>query len=172
MNLEDINQSYDYTQWANALVLEAAAKVPDEVLYRDAGASHTSIFGTLSHTAAADWIWLNRWRGRSPGKEEARSTWGLESCGNLPTLKDRWREVIDARNQFISELDEARLQVDLQFRLLNGDASSMRLVNQMQHVVNHATLHRGQVVVMLRQNGFEPPATDMLYYFRREIAPK
>jgi uncharacterized damage-inducible protein DinB len=34
----------------------------------------------------------------------------------------------------------------------------------MQHVVNHATLHRGQVVGMIRQLGLQPPAVDLLYY--------
>jgi uncharacterized damage-inducible protein DinB len=34
----------------------------------------------------------------------------------------------------------------------------------MQHVVNHATLHRGQVVGMIRQLGVAPPSTDLLFY--------
>jgi uncharacterized damage-inducible protein DinB len=34
----------------------------------------------------------------------------------------------------------------------------------MQHVVNHATLHRGQVVGMIRQLGVAPPPTDLLFY--------
>jgi uncharacterized damage-inducible protein DinB len=34
------------------------------------------------------------------------------------------------------------------------------------HVVNHATLHRGQIVAMLRQLGAKPPATDILWYYR------
>jgi uncharacterized damage-inducible protein DinB len=34
----------------------------------------------------------------------------------------------------------------------------------MQHVVNHSTLHRGQVVGMIRQLGMVPPSTDLLFY--------
>ena len=47
-----------------------------------------------------------------------------------------------------------------------------RLINQMQHVVNHATMHRGQIVGMIRQLGIDPPATDLLFYLRRDISPK
>jgi uncharacterized damage-inducible protein DinB len=72
----------------------------------------------------------------------------------------------------MSQLDDERLNTELAFKLLSGDASSMRLIDQMQHVVNHATLHRGQVVGMIRQLGFEPPATDLLFYLRREVSPK
>ena len=38
--------------------------------------------------------------------------------------------------------------------------------------VNHATMHRGQIVGMIRQLGIEPPSTDLLFYLRREISPK
>jgi len=65
----------------------------------------------------------------------------------------------------------ARLAAELAFTLLNGDPNSMRLVDQMQHVANHATLHRGQVVGMIRQLGIAPPSTDLLFYLRREIPP-
>jgi uncharacterized damage-inducible protein DinB len=80
--------------------------------------------------------------------------------------------LIGGRARFISELDEERLDTELAFRLLSGDASSMRLVDQMQHVANHATLHRGQIVGMIRQLGIEPPSTDLLFYLRRDISPK
>ena len=98
--------------------------------------------------------------------------WTPESCGDLATLNDRWSEVVDARAQFISQLDEDRVIAELPFRLLSGDASSMRLVDQMQHVANHATMHRGQVVGMIRQLGIEPPSTDLLFYLRSDISPK
>lgn len=168
MNRSDIKHLFDYTKWANDLALKAAAALADESLRRDVGISHGSIFGTLSHMAGAEWIWLERWHGQAPGRE-AWSLWQTESCADLATLNERWRDVVDRRARFISELDEARLKADQPFTLLNSDTSSMPLVDQMQHVVNHATLHRGQVVGMIRQLGITPPSTDLLFYLRREI---
>jgi len=172
MNLTDIRQLFDYTEWANDLAMDAAANLSDDVLRRDVGISHQSIFGTLLHMAGAEWIWLERWHGRSPARDEAWSLWTIDSCVDLSILKERWRELIDRRSQFISELDEERLAAELAFKLLSGDPSSMRLADQMQHVTNHATMHRGQVVGMIRQLGIDPPSTDMLFYLRREISPK
>lgn len=169
MNLKDVRHLFDYTEWANDLAMKAAGKLSDEQLRRDVGISHGSIFGTLLHMAGAEWIWLERWHGRSPRGPEAWSLWKTESCADLPLLNERWRDVVDRRTQFISELDESRFIAELPFTLLSGDASSMALVNQMQHVVNHATLHRGQIVGMIRQLGIVPPATDLLFYLRREI---
>jgi uncharacterized damage-inducible protein DinB len=88
------------------------------------------------------------------------------------TLNERWGDVVDRRAEFISQLDEERLSADLPFRLLSGDPSSMRLVDQMHHCANHATLHRGQIVGMIRQLGIEPPSTDLLFYLRSDISPK
>ena len=172
MNLTDIRHLFDYTEWANGLALDAAAVLPEANLRRDVQISHGSIFGTLLHTAGADWIWLERWNGQSPAKAEAWSMWTTDSCPDLATLKERWQDVVDRRARFISELDESRLAAELPFKLLSGDLSSMRLVDQMQHVANHATMHRGQVVGMIRQLGIEPPSTDLLFYLRRDISPK
>ena len=172
MNLTDIRHLFDYTEWANNLAMDAAAKLSDEHLCHDFGISHKSIFGTLLHMAGADWIWMERWHGRSPTRNEAWALWTTDSCGNLATLKDRWGNLVDSRARFVAELDEERLNAELAFKLLSGDASSMRLVDQMQHIANHATMHRGQVVGMIRQLGFEPPSTDLLFYVRREVSPK
>src|SRR5215213_2409539 len=172
MNLSDIENLFNYTEWANERALQAAEMLPDEGLRRDVGISHKSIFGTLVHMAGAEWIWLERWHGRSPAKDEAWSRWSTESCSDLARLKERWTELVEQRARYVSELDEARLDTELQFKLLSGDQSSMRLVDQMQHVVNHATLHRGQVVGMIRQLGIDPPSTDLLFFLRREISPR
>jgi uncharacterized damage-inducible protein DinB len=169
MNPSYIRHLFDYTEWANELALKAAAEMSDENLRRDFRISHSSIFGTLLHMAGAEWIWLERWHGRSPAGKGAWSLWTSDSCADLTTLNQRWDEVIERRAQFISKLDESGLTAEMPFRLLSGDPSSMRLVDQMQHVVNHATLHRGQVVGMIRQLGIAPPSTDLLFYLRREI---
>jgi uncharacterized damage-inducible protein DinB len=172
MDLADIRHLFAYTEWANDLAMDAANNLNDEHLERDFGISHQSIFGTLTHMAGAEWIWLQRWNGRSPLKAEAWMMWTPESCGDLATLNDRWSEVVDGRAQYMSQLDEAKLAAELSFTLLSGDASSMRLVDQMRHVANHATMHRGQVVGMIRQLGLEPPSTDLLFYLRNDISPK
>ena len=169
MNLSDIRHLFDYTEWANELALKAAAQLSDDNLRRDVGISHHSIFGTLLHMAGAEWVWLERWHGRAPAGKEAWSLWTPDSCSDLETLKQRWRDLMDRRAQFISELDEPRLAAEMSFKLLSGDTSSIPLIGQMQHVVNHATLHRGQVVGMIRQLGIAPPSTDLVFYLRRDI---
>jgi uncharacterized damage-inducible protein DinB len=171
MNVADIKQLFDYTEWANDRALDAAAELSDDDLRRDFGISYKSIFGTLLHMAGAEWIWLERWNGRAPGKE-AWSMWSPEACNGLDALNEGWADVIARRSMYVADLDEGRFDAEMHFKLLSGDASSMRLAHQMQHVVNHATLHRGQVVGMIRQLGLTPPSTDLLFYLRSDISPR
>src|SRR6185503_1682890 len=126
MNVIDVKHLFNYTEWANELAMDAARKLPDESLRRDFGISHKSIFGTLLHMAGAEWIWLERWHGRSPAKAEAWSMWTTDSCADLGELRKRWSGVVERRSQFVSTLDDSAIEADLHFKLLSGDASSMR----------------------------------------------
>ena len=54
-------------------------------------------------------------------------------------------------------LTDERLNESLDYRLLNGTAGRNRLWHMIQHMVNHATYHRGQLTTMLRQLGAAPP---------------
>lgn len=163
MNLADIKQLFDYTEWANHLALDAAAKVPLDQLKANVNISHKSIRGTLIHTASAEWVWLERWKGTSPTQ-----FWEEEQYPDVAAIRARWAEIENDRRQYLETLADADLYNDLTFRRLNGEPMTMPIGSQMQHVVNHSTLHRGQVVGMIRQLGMIPPETDLLFYLRAE----
>ena len=164
MNVAEIRQLYDYTEWANDLVLNSAEHIPQDQLLRDVQISHKSILNTLVHMAGAESIWLERWHGNSITGPNAWAEWTTEHCGTVYDLQTKWQPIIDKRRGYIANLQDADLPRELGFRRINGEDYSMPLMHQMQHVVNHATLHRGQVVGMIRQLGVTPPATDLLFY--------
>lgn len=159
MNLNDIRRLFDYTEYANCLALDAAEKLTPEQRRHDFKISHGSIHGTLVHMAGAEWIWLERWKGVSHSR-----IWGADDFADLPALRARWREIENERRHLLEGLSEERLHQELSYKSIKGEPFTLPLVEQMQHVVNHATLHRGQVVGMIRQLGVQPPAVDLLYY--------
>lgn len=161
MNLEDIRRLYDYTEWANHLALDACEALTEEQRKRDVGISHGSIHGTLLHMASAEWVWLERWQGKPP-----MAFWEPADYPTLAAIRARWAAVEADRRAHLAALPEADLHRDLRFRRLNGEEHVMQLGLQMQHVVNHSTLHRGQIVGMIRQLGIAPPMTDLLFYLR------
>jgi uncharacterized damage-inducible protein DinB len=158
MNLNDIHRLFDYTEYANGLALDAAEKLTEEQLQYDFKSSHGSIHGTLVHIAGAEWRWLQRWKGTSHP-----SIWTADDFADGAALRSRWREVEAERREFLKTLTEERLHQDLSYNL-KGESLTSTLAEQMQHLVNHSTLHRGQVVGMIRQLGVQPPAVDFIYY--------
>jgi len=172
MNLNDIQQLYAYPEWANSLTLDAAEKLSAEQLLQDVQISHGSILGTLLHMAGAEWIWLERWHGNSPTGAGAWAQWTVEQCTGAGGRLAQWQQVADKRRAYLAGLTDDDLPREVSFKRINGEANVLPLVLQMQHVVNHATMHRGQIVGMIRQLGLDPPSTDLLFFLRRDISPR
>src|SRR4026208_1400666 len=169
MTTAEVRHLFAYTEWANARVLEAAEKLPAEELLRDVHISYKSILGTLLHMAGAEWMWLERWYGHSPVGPDVWAGWTPGDARSLQQVREKWQSIIQRRKAYLEGSSDADLARGLGYRRFPGEPYSLPLVQQIQHVVNHATLHRGQVVGMIRQLGVTPPATDLLFYLRREI---
>jgi uncharacterized damage-inducible protein DinB len=68
---------------------------------------------------------------------------------------------------YIEGLDDHDLDHAISYKLLSGQPGAAVLWHMIQHVVNHASYHRGQVTTMLRQLGAAPPkSTDLIIYYR------
>ena len=154
---------YDYTEWAKELVLAAVAPLSEAELKRDVGASHGSLYGTLLHLLWAEELWLVRWRGHSPSKH-----WRAGDAPSVVELRARYEQVKADRRAYFADLTDEALNGDLSYRNLAGDSFTYPLGRVLQHVANHSTLHRGQLMNMLRQRGVPPPATDLLFYLAKK----
>ena len=160
MQLDAIRELYDYNHWANQRVLSAMTPLTDDMFTRNMGNSFVSLRDTLAHILGAEWIWLERWRGRSPK--------ALLSASDFPTLQAlqrSWAAVRLDQNQYIQTLVPDRLNDDVSYTNTRGERYSYALWRQMLHVLNHSSYHRGQVTTLLRQMGAEPAGTDLLVYY-------
>jgi uncharacterized damage-inducible protein DinB len=159
MDLNDVRELYDYNRWANQSSLAAAAKLDRATFIRPMGSSFSAVRDTLAHILGAEWIWLERWNGLSPA--------ALLNAADFPTaesLKMRWQIVEQDRQRFIAGLTPERLREEIAYTNTRGQRFAYALWQQMAHVVNHSSYHRGQVTTLLRQLGAEPVATDFLAY--------
>ncbi|HVQ15302.1 MAG TPA: DinB family protein [Vicinamibacterales bacterium] len=171
MTTAEVRHLFTYTEWANARVLEAAEKLPPDELLRDVQISYKSILGTLLHMAGAEWMWLERWHGHSPVGPDVWAGWTPADARSLQQVREKWQPVIDRRAAYLGGISDAELSREFGYTRFTGEAYSLPLGQQMQHVVNHATLHRGQVVGMIRQLGVAPPSTDLLFYLMETRLP-
>jgi uncharacterized damage-inducible protein DinB len=69
-------------------------------------------------------------------------------------------------SEFVSSLTEENISAVVTYKTTEGKQFSYPLWQMMQHVVNHSSYHRGQIVTMLRQLGIRPVGTDLIAYYR------
>ena len=156
---QDFAKLFAYTWWANAKVLETVALLTPEEFARPIGGSFGSVQGTLGHVYGADWVWLERWHGRSP-----RALPAAEAVPDLDALRKKWLAVEAAQRVVLEGLTAERLQETLTYVNFAGETCSYPMHAALLHLTNHSTYHRGQVVTLLRQLGKSPASTDYLRY--------
>ena len=163
MDTSTIRRLYDYDRWANTRTLEAASKLASEQFLKDLGSSHRSIRNTLVHILSGERTWLTRWKGSSP-----QNMLDPERFPAVEALRAGWAELEKELRAFLDSLSDERLRAAVSYKNLEGKSFAHPLWEQMAHVVNHGTYHRGQVTTMLRQLGAEPVATDLSVFFREQ----
>ena len=159
MTSEMIRTMYRYNAWANAQVLNATARVSPAQFVAGGGASFDSLRATLVHTMAAQWLYLERWQGRSPTAMPA----GPE-LADVAAVRARWAEIERATQVFVAGLTDAHLAETIAYRNFKGERWAYPLWQQMLHQVNHATQHRSEAAVMLTHFGHSPGGLDLLYF--------
>src|SRR5207249_9559680 len=109
---------------------------------------------TATYSYAAEWAWHERWHGRSP-------TALIHSYrfADLAALRSAWTATARNVRTFVNALDNvpgAGINRVIQYKLVSGADGASPIWQMVQHVVNHASYHRGQVTTMLRQIGAQP----------------
>ena len=103
----------------------------------------------------------------------AKEQWALENKKNqgdavvvadVDSLASAWAETSAEMEAFLASLTEEQLAADATC-LVAGERVTRPLWQPVCQMVNHSTYHRGQVASLLRQLGYQPPGTDLIYFF-------
>ena len=140
---------YQYNQWANERVFESLQKqnVSDE-----------KTLTIMSHVVSALFIWLSRIEGKSPTAYPLWKKYSLEELTKMNSeITELWLNFVNTNEDF------NRVLV---YNNYVGDPYKNNVEQIMIHLVNHSTYHRGQVALLMRQNGLEPINTDFITYDR------
>ncbi|MEP6960771.1 MAG: DinB family protein [Acidobacteriota bacterium] len=157
MTLDETRLHIRYSGAASAKLMDAARSLSQEDLTRSTGISHGSIAGTLSHIHFADRIWYSRL------VDPAEPVYKEVDFADLQTL---WPAIQQKWETWSHSITDADLDRIVPYHSMDNQAHIAKASHIVLHVVNHATLHRGQVVGMIRQLGIRPPATDFMFYLR------
>ena len=152
----------DYNLWADTKLAAIIAQSDESIVNQETASSFPTISKTILHIIDAEYIWLRRLQGESltywpsqdfgGGREELLKSYVAQA----QTLKDY---VIAQGNDYLSKT--------IEYKNMKGDIFSNTVEEILYHVINHGTFHRGQLVTMLRANGFtELSSTDLISYLR------
>ncbi len=164
MTREEIRLLYDYNSWANRRTLDACASLAAEQFTRDMGSSFRSVRDTLAHIMGGEWIWLERFQGRSP------SAMPDSPYADLASLRGRWGEIESNLLAFVRGLTQTDLDRVIEYKTINFGVYRNPMWQSLQHLANHGTYHRGQITTLLRQLGAKPNLTDLMHFYRERSA--
>ena len=160
--MNEFLELFDYNAWANRIILDAVARLPDDQYFRDMKSSFGGVHGTLCHIVWVEQVWLHRWQGK-PNPAVAQG----KDLMTLAELRSRWEMVEAARGRFVAELNDSRLEETRVVKPSTGGEYIHTFRQMFRHFINHSSYHRGQIVTFLRQLGAQPPSTDLILYYRQ-----
>jgi uncharacterized damage-inducible protein DinB len=157
ISLSALKELFTPNYWARDRQLLACSALTSEQFLRPLGNSFPSVRDTLVHLLAVEWLWLERWRGRSP-----RVLLASEEFPTLAAVPDRWHVVAQEMKQYLSALPEESLEQQMTCMSTRGNTWTYALWRMMVHFLEHQTYHQGQVTALLRQLEVVPPKVDFL----------
>jgi len=161
MKSDNIQMLFDYNDWANARVLDKAARLSPDLYLASSEIPHDSLHGVLIHTMAAEQIWRMRCEGDSPTR--------LPSPDDLPTfaaLQSAWRQEVETRRDYVAGLSDEDMATKITYANTKGEPFEAILWHILSHVINHGTQHRSEAAQMLTQYGHSPGVLDLIVYLR------
>ncbi|MGA2391480.1 MAG: DinB family protein [Candidatus Sulfotelmatobacter sp.] len=150
--------------WANRNSLDACSALAPEELERDLRISHTNLLSTLRHICDGERVWLDCLRTTPDG-----GTWRLPQGAppepSFEELSRTWPVIWTGFEPWLEALPETSLEKELMLQLPGGIERSFPRWQILRHVLSHSTMHRGQIVGMIRMLGHHPPPSSFMDYY-------
>ncbi len=151
-----------YNQWANKLIFDAVAALPEGEATRPRVSLFKNMVHMLNHGYVIDRIFQAHLEGRPHGYT-ARNT------PDHPPLGELWRaqQEIDAWYiDWSDTLTPAAIDEKVNFTYVGGGEGTLSRGEILLHIINHTTYHRGFVGEMIYGLKIRAPTTDLTVYLR------
>ncbi|MEO8766318.1 MAG: DinB family protein [Ginsengibacter sp.] len=151
-----------YNIWANKLITERIAQLPEEAIVKETVSSFNSLYKTVLHMMDVESIWWQRM------KLQEHVEWpGKKFEGNFDQLAQQLLSLSRQWHDWIQNTNDANLTHVFSYQNSKKEHFKQPVYEMLLQLFNHQTFHRGQLVTMLRQNGIEKiPATDFIIFSR------
>jgi uncharacterized damage-inducible protein DinB len=141
-------QLFQYDKWANECLLDK---------FEHQFPLNQRIYELFSHMLSAERVWLDR----VLGLPQSVAVW----AERLPEeIKEDTENYNAGWLDFIDSLAPDDFEKNVHYVNSQGNAFDMRLVDIITHVINHGTHHRGNIIILMKEEGYVLPDIDFFIY--------
>ncbi len=161
MKVQDIKLYYEYNEWANKRILDAAENATSAQLTAPNEYGWGDLRGALVHILDAEYGWFSFLFER---KDEG--ILDPKNFADIATLRERWARQSEITRHCLDMLnDEDLLRIHTSER--GGETHQWVLWQVLVHVVNHGTQHRAECAALLTGFGHSPGDMDFTLFLRQ-----
>jgi uncharacterized damage-inducible protein DinB len=161
---KQLSKLAQYNVWANNTLIDFAIEAGDEKTDQILKSSFDTIRKTLYHIYDAETVWLLRLTAKPLEYWPPSRDFSYSLLEFKPILMQRSSDLLQLLNSFSSE----SIKGDLVFTDTKGNEFRQPIADIFQHVLNHSTYHRGQLITMLRLVGYTSVgSTDYINWCRK-----
>lgn len=151
-----------YMRWANHVFYEACAELTTDELRAKRPLPFDSMLSLLNHVYMIQLVWQAHLQDRPHGFTSRRPAADI----SFTELRQRQAELDDWFVTYADALLPEQYTEQVSFEFIDGGAGVMSRGEILQHVVTHATYHRGHLCGVFYQLGYESPTTDLPVFLR------
>jgi len=147
--IEHLKHLFEYDDWANQRTIAAM----------DINGSYRSR-RILAHILITRQEYLERLGCKDSTGFDFWPVLDLEDCKKLArTLREDYRLLL-------KDLNESDLDRKAKYKTSEGVLHENTYRELLTHVLHHSSIHRGNIVLKMREEGLEPPKVDYIVYLR------
>lgn len=147
--VEHLRHLFAYNDWANRRMVVALKQ-------NDSSRS----LQILTHLLITEKEYYERLYGKDSTGFNFWPELTIDDCGTLA------REIAEAYEKLLRRFEEDGLDVGAKYRTSEGVQHENTFRELLTHVLMHSSIHRGNIMLKLREDGFEPPKIDYIIYLR------
>ena len=160
---DQLKKLTQYNVWANGRMMDYIISAGEDKADMKLQSSFDTIRKTVYHIYDAETVWLVRLNN--------------QELDYWPPSRDFDFSLMDFKDVLMNKSEELRAQLDeynsvslhkmCSYKNTKGESYATTIADIYQHIMNHSTYHRGQLITMLRTAGFnDVGSTDYIAWKR------
>ena len=152
-----------YNVWANTIICNLLEGIEESVVNNQIHSSFGTIRKTVEHIWMAESVWMQRLQ-----MTESITLPNEAFTGSFKDVCKEWLQCSNNLLDFTAKIKDQRgFDHQFHYHSLKKELCKSTVAECIQHICNHSTFHRGQLIHFLRQEGVDKiPSTDFITFTR------